>query len=120
MATNKATLHKAAESPDLSDVLNLDEKGRPTLHDDREPLFRLGGVVYTIPAVCSPGISLEYLRLTGIAGETTAMIYAMQKLISGSGYQALVADQTLTAEELAPIMVKIITRVTEGFRVPKA
>lgn len=120
MATNKATLHKAAESPDLSDVLNLDEKGRPSLYDAREPLFRLGGVVYTIPVVCSPGVSLEYLRLTSIAGEPAAVIYAMQKLISAGGYQALVSDETLTASELAPITSKIISRVAEGFKIPKA
>jgi hypothetical protein len=120
MATNKATISKAAESQELIDVLDLDEKGRPSLYAVREPLFRLGGVVYTIPVVCSPGVSLEYLRLTSIAGEPAAVIYAMQKLISAGGYQVLVADETLTAEELAPITSKIVDRVAEGFKIPKA
>jgi len=119
-ATNKATLRKAAESPDLTGVLDLDEKGRPSLDDDREPLFKLGGVLYTIPKQVPPGVSLEYLRLAGIAGEQTALIYAMQRLISAGGYQALVQDSTLTAQELGQVTAVVIAKVIDGFKIPKA
>lgn len=119
-ATNKATLRKAAESPDLTGVLDLDEKGRPSLDDDREPLFKLGGVVYTIPKQVPPGVSLEYLRLAGIAGEQTAVIWAMQRLISAGGYQALVNDTTLLPAELGKVTSAIVARVAAGFALPKA
>jgi hypothetical protein len=120
MATNKATLRKAAESPDLTDVLDLDAEGRPSLDDDREPLFKLGGVVYTVPKQVSPGISLEYLRLAGVAGEQTALIWTMQRLISDGGYLALVQDAALTAAELGKLTSAITAKVAEGFRLPKA
>lgn len=120
MATNKATIRKAAESPDLTGVLDLDAKGRPSLDDDREPLFRLGGVVHTVPKVCSPGVSLEYLRLAGVAGEQTALIYAMQRLIGMEGYLALVGDTTLTVAELGEITSVVLAKVVNGFKLPKA
>src|SRR5882724_7222824 len=103
MATNKATLRKAAESPDLTGVLDLSADGRQSLDDDRELLFTgPDGTRYTIPAQCPPGVSLEYLRLTGIAG-----------------YQALVADDTLTATELGRIISVVIPKVISGFTLPK-
>jgi hypothetical protein len=120
MATNKATLRKAAESPDLTGVLDLDAKGRPSLDDDREPLFKLGGVIYTVPKRVTPGVSLEYLRLAGVAGEQTAVIWAMQRLISAGGYQALVADSTLEPAELGQLTAVLIAKVVEGFALPKA
>jgi len=120
MATNKATFRKAAESPDLTGVLDLSADGRQSLDDDRELLFTgPDGTRYTIPAQCPPGVSLEYLRLTGIAGEQTALIYAMQRLIGIAGYQALVADDTLTATELGRIISVVIPKVISGFTLPK-
>jgi hypothetical protein len=120
MATNKETLRKAAESPDLTGVLDLSAKGRPSLDADREPMFKIGDTVYTMPKVCPPGASLEYLRLAGMAGEQTALIYAMQRLIGVEGYIALVGDATLTVEELAEITRKVIAKVVTGFTLPKA
>lgn len=120
MATNKATISKAAESPDLSGVLDLDTKGRPSLGVEREPLFKLGGVLYTIPMRVSAGVSLEYMRLSGMAGEQTAIIWAMQTLIDQNGYAALVKNDTLTAEELSGITAVLMAKVIDGFKVPKA
>lgn len=120
MATNKAALRQAAESPDLTGVLDLDAKGRTKLGADREPLFKLGGVLYTIPTRVSAGVSLEYMRLSGMAGERTAIIWAMQTLIDQNGYAALVKNDTFTAEELSGITAVLMAKVIDGFKVPKA
>jgi hypothetical protein len=98
-----------------SSVLRLDRKENvdaiQALIDDREPLFSVGGVEYTIPKKAPAAWTIRTTTLAVETGDAQAVEYALQKMLGEDGYKALAECDTLTTTDFEVIRDVILKRV---------
>lgn len=88
---------------------------------DREPLFAIGEVVYTIPRKVPPSWALHAYNLATTVGETAALAYAAEKLLDADAWSALQGCETLTPDDMAVILNALVDKVLpDGGFAPKA
>ncbi|PKV95924.1 hypothetical protein ATK30_6857 [Amycolatopsis echigonensis] len=107
----RATARKTA----ASSVLQLDRQENidaiQAIIDDREPLFSVGGVEYTIPKKAPAAWTIQATKLALEVSDSHAIEYALKKMLGDDGYQALAACETLTAADFDVIRDAIVKRV---------
>lgn len=124
--TRKTTTRTRKPAPPKSGVLQLDRPENQEQIDamiaDREPLFSVGGVEYTIPRQVPAGWSMQAFDIAITQGEKAALAWSVAIMLGDEGYAALKNCATLTREDLAVVFNAIVDRVMPGgaFNAPKA
>lgn len=72
--------------------------------DEREPLFSIDGVEYTIPVRLGGEIGLRATRLMQEQGEVAATLYVIEQTIGMDAYDALSKVDGLPPKTLAGIL----------------
>lgn len=120
-APRKRTVAKAPA--DLGLVLDDDDARAETdkLIADREPLFTIGGVTYTIPKQVPPSWSVKAFTIAATQGESAAISYAAEKLLTAEAWDALRECETVTPAAWQTVFKALMDRVLpeSGFG-PKA
>lgn len=109
----------------VSTVLQLDRQENvdalAAMIADREPLFAVGGVEYTIPKQAPAAWTIRAVELATTVSIVSATEYAFQTVLGDAGYRALVECKTLTAADLQVIRTACLDRVIPGgFEAPKS
>lgn len=81
---------------------------------DREPLFSVGGVEYTIPKQVPAAWSMQAFDIAITQGEKAALAWSVAMMLGDDGYAALKNCATLTREDLAVVFKAIVDRVMPG------
>lgn len=86
--------------------------------EQREPLFYIDDVEYTIPVDPSPTIGLEALHILsanggGVIAQAMADDYVMTEMLGEDGYAALRGCKTVTSGELAQV-IRIVSQKALG------
>lgn len=77
---------------------------------EREPLFKLGGKVYTIPVAVPAGWLVMASMIAVESGETQALAWATRRMLGDEGWNAL-QEAKLHDEQFAQILKVITTKV---------
>jgi hypothetical protein len=85
-------------------VVDLDAAPRPTAPVGQVELFRLDGVVHTIPEKARFNVALKYLWLAKTKGEEIAGQWMLEELIGTDAYTALMDHDELTDAQFSQIM----------------
>ncbi|MFB9924875.1 hypothetical protein ACFORO_25905 [Amycolatopsis halotolerans] len=114
----------AAKAPaDLGLVLDDDAARAETdkLIADREPLFTIGGTTYTIPKQVPPSWSVKAFTIAATQGESAAISYAAEKLLTPAAWEALRECETVTPAAWQQVFKALMDRILpeSGFG-PKA
>lgn len=88
------------------------------LFTEREPLFSLGGQVYTIPVEVSGADSLHYATIWMNQGITAALVWGLRQCVGDEAYMALVTHKSLTQEQLSQLFDAIRSKF-DGSSDPK-
>ncbi|WP_336156639.1 hypothetical protein [Amycolatopsis sp. VC5-11] len=88
---------------------------------DREPLFTIGGTTYTIPKQVPPSWSVKAFTIAVTKGESAAIEYAAEKLLTPEAWEALQECETVTPAAWKTIFKALMDRILpeSGFG-PKA
>jgi hypothetical protein len=86
---------------------------------DREVLFSIDGVDYTIPKTFGPNLALQFVRLSMLRGADIAMSWAMEQALGQDGHAALMAFDQLTRGDLQTITKVIYERLVAALEAPK-
>lgn len=78
---------------------------------DREPLFSVGEVEYTIPKKVPAAWTIKTTELALSVSELAAVEYAMGKMLSEEGYKALADCETLTYTDFEIIRDAVLARI---------
>ena len=87
--------------------------------EEREPLFYIDDVEYTILKRPSPSIGLQCLHLFRTQGDGVATDYVLAKLLGPEGYAALRDYDDLTPQQYKQICQVAIKRALGSLEVPK-
>jgi hypothetical protein len=87
---------------------------------EREVLFTLDGVEYTIPKVFPASMGLQFTRVSVLQGTDVAVCWALEAAIGPVGYEVLMNFTQLTADQLAKICDVVLLRIAGGMEAPKA
>lgn len=116
--TTSASRPKAATEKSAPIVLDSREDDDPFA--EREPLFEIDGITYTIPVVVPASYGLRYLELAVTQGSVTAMVYGMRTALGDDGYLALTSYPKLKPEHLTAISAAIRSKFDGSNAAPKA
>lgn len=72
--------------------------------EEREPLFYIDEVEYTIPKRIRPNIVMAYLQDTYDKGQEFALAAAMREVIGADGMEALAESESVTEKQMQQIM----------------
>lgn len=81
-----------------------------------EPLFRLNGEEYLIPAKPSAGMALGYLELQTKQGPDAAIHWMMVEMLGQEGYDILRDHPSLEREQLDKIIQRVEKKVLGGMQ----
>lgn len=93
------------------------QKDRP--EPEREVLFSIDDVDYTIPVRFSANVALQFARTTLLRGPEIAVSWALETALGERGHAALMAYDDLEPEHLEIIVTTICTRIAAGMEAPK-
>jgi hypothetical protein len=99
-------------------VIKIDTT-KPVEPREREALFELDGVEYTIPNTVTARESLQHRINTAEAGGEYATVVAARWMISDNGFAALMARDNVPDSDLDAILTAIVYRIT-GLVPPKS
>ncbi|MEV4604803.1 hypothetical protein AB0K15_46570 [Amycolatopsis sp. NPDC049253] len=125
-APRKTTTRKraAAKAPaELGLVLDDDAARAETdkLIADREPLFTIGGTTYTIPKQVPPSWSVKAFTIATEQGETAALAFAAEKLLTPEAWTAFSECETVTESAMRTVLQALMDRILpDGLLGPKA
>lgn len=77
---------------------------------EREPLFSIDGVTYTIPKVISGSTALTMLKVAREEGEGLALAWVMEEVLGTEAFNALSACKTVTQAQIGAIMTVVRER----------
>lgn len=77
----------------------------------RETLCKVGGVAVTIPIEVPPTVPVAYLRTRMLHGPDTAVVWAMELLMTTEGLNLFLRAQ-ITEDDLDTITAEVIKRVS--------
>lgn len=83
---------------------------------EMEPLFRLNGEEYLIPAKPSAGMALGYLEIQTVRGPDAAIHWMMTEMLGQDGYDALQNHPALPRETLDKIIQRVEKKVLGGMQ----
>lgn len=92
-------------------MIVLDSK--PGGNEEREPLFSIDGVEYTVPKTVSAGLALKYFRSARLYGVDMAVAEVLESVLGSAGYDALTNYEDLTQDDLAAV-VEVVTKKMIG------
>jgi hypothetical protein len=72
--------------------------------EDRVPLFKIDGTVYTVPKFVPQGVSLEFVRLNRTEGEAVASVRLLERMLGPESYEALEQCPTLDDKQMQKII----------------
>lgn len=78
--------------------------------EEREPLFYIGDVEYSIPVNIPMGVALEYMRIAGEIGEELAAPPLLIRVLGEEGYNALEQSKGLTDVQMQNIVGHVVDR----------
>jgi hypothetical protein len=108
----------AVRKTPTSSVLRLDRQENvdkiAAMVADREPLFSIGGVEYSIPKQVPAAWTIKATHLAMTAGDLVAAEYAVGKMLGEDGYKALADCETLTLTDFEIVRDAILDRVLPG------
>lgn len=81
-----------------------------------EPLFRLNGEEYLIPATPSAGMALGYLELQTKMGPDAAIHWMMVEMLGEEAYDVLKTHPSLKRETLDQIIQRVEKKVLGGMQ----
>ena len=114
-------MHDPAD-PDIAGLHGIKPMRLFTSDDDepveREPLFYIDDVAYTIPVRVGMDVAIEYLHRAaavggGGEGEALAADYLLTEMLGEEGYRALRTYKKLTAAQFAHV-IAVCTRIALG------
>lgn len=109
------TVQRVPEAPEVAGgAVTL---GAP-VNIDRETLFYVDGIGYTIPKSFGPNAALGYAHIARTLGQNAAIDWAMEKALGTVGYAVLRDQDDLTQDQLDNMITLIIARI-EGLPDPK-
>lgn len=106
-----------AKAPaDLGIVLDDDAARLATdkLIADREPLFTIGGTTYTIPRKVPPSWAIKAFTVATEQGESAALAFAAEKLLTPEAWTALTDCETVTDEGMHAVLKALMDRILPG------
>lgn len=107
---------KTTEVPE--GVLVLDRPENKTAVEqmlaDREPVFAIDGVMYTIPKSVPPSWSMTAIDLAMTQGESVALAWVVGKMLEPAAYEALKSCPTLVPDDLNTLFRILMDRVLPG------
>ncbi|MEU0531978.1 hypothetical protein [Amycolatopsis tolypomycina] len=116
--------HTAAAAPgELGLVLDREEASAEVeaLIADREPLFTVDGVTYTIPKVCPSSWSLMAWTIANTRGASAALSYATENVLGPEAMAAMIGCRSLTKADTKAVLQAVMDRVLpDGLPFPKA
>jgi len=105
-------------------VLRLDRQENVDAYQaliaDREPLFSIGEVEYTIPKQAPTAWTVRTAHVSMTEGDVAAANYAMFTMLGEAGAEALASCETLTMTDFERIRDVILKRVLPGEDDPKS
>ncbi|MFI9454462.1 hypothetical protein [Amycolatopsis sp. NPDC052450] len=78
---------------------------------DREPLFTIDGVTYTIPKRVPPSWSLQAYRIAVEQGSAASLHFAAEKLLTPEAWNALVECETVTESKMRTVLDALVDRI---------
>ncbi|WP_328448987.1 hypothetical protein [Amycolatopsis sp. NBC_00438] len=88
---------------------------------DREPLFTVGGITYTIPKRVPPSWSMKAYKIATEQGEAEALAFAAEKLLTDEAWEALQECETVTPAAWEKVLNALVDRILpDGVLGPKA
>lgn len=117
MAARKATVKKPVEK--MAGVLQLRTDEVPSEFAEREPLFYLDDVEYTVPVKFPASVALEYMYLFRTQGFQDAYEFALAEGLGEDGYRALRKYKGLTPEQVGSVFKVIKAKIDESASDPK-
>ncbi|WP_018502982.1 hypothetical protein [Parafrankia discariae] len=97
----------------MSELIDLDAvlDNTTSIGDDTEParveIFRLGGVVYSVPALVRVNVLLRAAYLAQAQGDGPAEAWMMRELLGEEAHEALLGYASLTADQYTDICVRV-------------
>jgi hypothetical protein len=101
----KASLKDAVQVPDIIEIESTPEP-------EPIPIFRLDGVLWSIPGRVPAGLTLQVMEDMGTIGEQAAMVRALRELMGEDAYAALKGCRYLTPDQLGAVMDKVMDQIT--------
>ncbi|MCW0214366.1 MAG: hypothetical protein OJJ54_13485 [Pseudonocardia sp.] len=92
-------------------MIVLDSK--PGGNEEREPLFSIDGVEYTVPKTVSVGLALKYFKSARLYGVDMAIADVLETVLGSAGYDGLTNYEGLTPEDLAAV-IDVVTKKMLG------
>lgn len=86
---------------------------------EREGLFSIDGVEYTIPVRFGANVGLQFARLTMLRGSDIAVSWALETALGEAGHAALMAYDELKPEQLNKVLEVVLPRIASGMEAPK-
>lgn len=77
---------------------------------EREPLFSIDGVEYTIPKEISGSVALAFLEEARNHGEALAVGWLLKEVLGEESHAALVACKTVTGPQMAAVVTVVRER----------
>ena len=71
---------------------------------EREELFTVDGVSYTIAKTVPASAGLEYIRIAAEVNTDAGIVYAMRTALGTDGFNALRAAQDVSGEDMRTVM----------------
>jgi hypothetical protein len=87
---------------------------------EREELFTVDGVAYTIAKTVPASAGLEYIRIAAEVNTDAGIVFAMRTALGTAGFNALRAAQDVTAEDMRAVMNACTTLLLGSVMGPKA
>ncbi|MGW4129496.1 hypothetical protein [Amycolatopsis japonica] len=81
---------------------------------EREPLFTVGGVTYTIPKRVPPSWSMKAYRIATEQGDSAALEFAVEKLLTEEAWEALQECETVTPTAWEKVLNVLVDRILPG------
>lgn len=81
--------------------------------EEREPLFFIDDVEFTIPKTIRPNITIAYLRDAAKDGQEVALGKAMEEVLGPKAMDALAESDSVTEDDMRAIM-DIVERKLQG------
>jgi hypothetical protein len=106
----------AKPAPALGLVLDDDAARAATekLVADREPLFTIAGTTYTIPKRVPPSWAIKAFTVATEQGESAALAFAAEKLLTPEAWTALTDCETVTDDGMHAVLKALMDRILPG------
>jgi hypothetical protein len=103
----KSPKYAAKEGPFEPIVIDSSDYAEP----EREHIFTIDGVEYTMPVTVEPALALRVLEVIEVNGEAAATSFALYEVLGEKAHEALKGCKAMTAAQMMAITDVIMERV---------